>query len=79
MNSQARVQNRDLSTHFKMLITSLATPHPVWRPVAHRNQHPAPPVPSVTELSWQPLSCSHPLRYFSSQLHFLKAGSKHDS
>ena len=33
--------------HDTTLITAPATPHPVWRPVAHRNQHPAPPGPSL--------------------------------
>lgn len=42
-SSQAWVSHQDpsagSSTHFTMLITAVDTPHPVWRPVAHRNQH----------------------------------------
>lgn len=47
VNSQARESHRvpssGSSTHLTTLITALATPRLVWRPAAHRNQHPALP------------------------------------
>lgn len=46
-NSQAWVQqlgpSAGSSTHLTVFITALAIPRPVWRPLAHRNQHPALP------------------------------------